>query len=221
MMSMFHEDVFLKFLAALLALLNPLYGIPVFISLTEGFSPAERRKTALVSTATITVTALVSLLIGEEILGVFGIDIPSFRIAGGLIILGIALSMMNAEEPPPGDAKATADGKTRKSIAVVPLAIPLTIGPGAIATTIVFAHQLDDAGEIFTLVPVVLLVCALVGLGLFFAAPISRLLGSTVISIMTRIMAIILAAVAIEMIVVGVAGAINVHLPSIAPSAGG
>lgn len=210
--SLFHEDVFLKFLASLLALLNPLYGIPVFLSMTEGYSSTERARTALIVSATVTITALVALLAGEEILGVFGIDVPSFRIAGGIIILGIALAMLKADEPSAGDAKAISEGHARKrNIAVVPLAIPLTIGPGAIATAIVFAHQLDDSSEIVTLVPAVLAVCFLMWLGLRFAVPISGFLGPTVISVITRIMAIILAAIAIEMIALGIADVIDQH----------
>jgi multiple antibiotic resistance protein len=214
-MELFHQDVFLKFLAALLALLNPLYGIPIFLGLTQGFTPAERNRTALIATVTVTITALVSVLLGEEVLALFGIDIPSFRIAGGVIILGIALAMLKADEPPPGDARAASEGSARKNIAIVPLAIPLTIGPGTIATAIVFAHQKDGfAGEIVTLVPVVLFACVLVGLGLRFAGPISEFFGPTVISVITRVMAIILAAVAIEMITVGVFAAIEGHYPA-------
>ncbi len=212
----FHPDVFFKFLAALLALLNPLYGIPIFLSMTRDYSPAERNRTALIASIAVTATGLVATLIGEEVLGVFGIDIPSFRIAGGIMILGIALAMLKADELSAGDAKAASAGHQRKGdIAVVPLAIPLIIGPGEIATVIVFAHQLDDRSEIVTMVPVVLGVCFLVWLGLRFAAPIAALLGDTVISVITRIMAIILAAVAIEMMITGVVDVVDQHYPNL------
>ena len=215
-MALFHQDVFLKFLAALLALLNPLYGIPIFLSMTRGYSPAERNRTALIAAITVTITGVAATMVGEEVLGVFGIDIPSFRIAGGIIILLIALAMLKADAPAAGDARAVSEGHERqRNIAVVPLAIPLTIGPGAIATAIVFAHQLDDASEIVTLVPVVLGVCLLVWLGLRFAGPIAALFGDTVISVITRIMAIILAAVAIEMVVTGVVDVVDQHYPNL------
>ncbi|MEE9589390.1 MAG: MarC family protein [Hyphomicrobiaceae bacterium] len=220
--TVFHHDVFLKFLAALLALLNPLYAIPVFLSMTKGYSPAERNRTALIVATTVAVTALVTIGLGEEVLAVFGIDVPSFRVAGGVIILGIALAMLQAEEPSGGDAKAAADGHERKSsIAVVPLAIPLTIGPGAIPTIIVFAHQLDEAGEVGTLVPVALGVSLLIWLGLRFAGAISGLLGGTVMSVVARIMAIILAAVAIEMIITGLVQVVDHHYPNLRDAAGG
>jgi multiple antibiotic resistance protein len=214
--ALFHQDVFLRFLAALLALLNPLYGIPIFLSMTKGYSPAERNRTALIAAITVTITGVAATMIGEEVLGVFGIDIPSFRTAGGIIILGIALAMLKADDTAAGDAKAASDGHERKgSIAVVPLAMPLIIGPGTIATAIVFAHELDNASEIVTLVPVVLGACFLVWLGLRFADPIAALLGDTVINVIARIMAIILAAVAIEMIFTGVVEVIDQHYPNL------
>jgi multiple antibiotic resistance protein len=201
--------------------LNPLYGIPIFLSMTKGYSATERNRTALIASITVTVTGIVATVVGEEVLSIFGIDTPSFRIAGGIIILGIALAMLNANEPSAGDAKAASEGHERQgNIAVVPLAIPLTIGPGAIATAIVFAHQLNDASEIVTLVPVVLGVCFLVWLGLRFAGPIAALLGDTVISVITRIMAIILAAVAIEMAVTGVIEVIDHHYPNLRDAVG-
>ncbi len=213
----FDEALFWSFFAAMIALLNPLYAIPVFLGLTEDFTPAERRAAALVASATVTITALLSLLIGEEILAVFGIDIPSFRVAGGIIILLIGLAMLNAAPRPPGDAEAAdrAQG-AKRGIAVVPLAIPLTIGPGTIATAIVFAHEADNATELATLVPVVLIVSGIVALGLFFAEPISRRLGPSVISVVTRIMAIVLTAVAVEMMISGGADAIRSHFPQLA-----
>lgn len=96
----------------------------------------------------------------------------------------------------------------------MPLAIPLIAGPGTLATTIIFAHQIDGLGaEAVTLVPVVLIACGLVGLGLRFAVRISDVLGPTVISVLTRIMAIVLAAVAIEMIAVGIFASIEARYP--------
>jgi len=142
----FDAALFWRFLAAMIALLNPLYGIPIFLGLTEGYTRPERREAALVASATVTITALASVLIGEEILAIFGIDIPSFRIAGGIIILGIGLSMLHAAAPPQGDRDAAARAKgAKRGISVVPLAIPLTIGPGAIATAIVFSHEASNA----------------------------------------------------------------------------
>ncbi len=124
MAELFDQAVFLKFLAALLAIFNPLYGIPIFLGMTDGYTAPERKRVALIVTATVVAVALIAVLIGEEILAVFGIDIPSFRIAGGLIILGVGMSMLNASDRPKGDQQAVQDGTKKSNIAVVPLAIP-------------------------------------------------------------------------------------------------
>ncbi len=214
--ELFDQAIFLKFLAALLAIFNPLYGIPIFLGMTEGYSQSERRRVALIVTATVTVVALVAVMVGEEVLAIFGIDIPSFRIAGGIIIFGVGLTMLNASDRSQGDQDAAKDGHARKgSIAVVPLAIPLTIGPGTIATTIVFAHMLPTGAEVVTLGSAVLIACTIVGLGLIFADGISRFLGPTMISVITRIMAIILVAVSVEMVLTGTFHAIDAHYPGL------
>ncbi|MEM7074992.1 MAG: MarC family protein [Pseudomonadota bacterium] len=222
MSDLFDQAVFLKYFAALLAIFNPLYSIPIFLGMTEGFTSSERRNTALIVAISATVFALVCVLVGEELLAVFGIDVPSFRIAGGLILIGIGFRMLNAESRPPGDEAAISEGKQKvsKGIAVVPLTIPLTIGPGALAVTIVFTHQLENPAEIVTMTPAVLICCLISGIGLYFADGISRVLGPTVISIATRIMAIILIAVSVEMVVTGVFDAIDARYPDFAPQSG-
>ncbi|WP_372574499.1 MarC family protein [Ruegeria jejuensis] len=214
MAELFNQAIFFKFLGAALAIFNPLYNIPIFLSMTNGFSQAERRRIAIIVTITITVIALIAVATGEEILAIFGIDVPSFRVAGGIIIFGIGMSMLNAEDRAQGDQVAVEEGKERKmNFAVVPLAIPLTIGPGMITTTIVFSHQLSDGAELVTLGSAALIACGIVGLGLIFAHQISRLLGMTMISVITRIMAIILVAVSVEMVLTGIFDSIDAHYP--------
>jgi len=222
MADLFNHAVFLKYLAALLAIFSPLYGIPVFLSMTDGYTPAERKRVALTVTAAVVVCSLVVVLVGEEVLAVFGIDVPSFRVAGGLIILGLGMSMLNTSDRPPGDQQAAEEGHKKKSnIAVVPLAIPLIFGPATIATTIVFAHQLSDGAEIVTLGSAILIACALIGIGLLFAVPISRFLGATVLNVLTRIMGIILVAVAVEMVLTGAFDAIDARYPGLSLGGGG
>ena len=216
----FHPDIFAKFFAALLALVNPAYTIPVFLSLTQDYTLRERQRTALVVMFTVIVAGLVAVLVGEEILAAFSIGVPALRVAGGIIIFGIALAMLRADEPSAGDARATAEAcQHKKSIAVVPLGIPLAMGPGGIATAIIFANELNDAGEIATLGLGVLAVGLILGVGLLFAAPIAAFAGPTVIDVVTRVMAIILAAVAVEMVFSGAFDAIEQrypHLPDLA-----
>lgn len=213
---MFDAAVFSKFLIAYLAMVNPLYGVPVFIAMTKGYTRTECIRTALIVSATVLATGLIAVLAGEEILSIFGIGIPSFRVAGGIIVLGIGLAMMHADSPRSGDQNARdAAEPEKKNVAVVPLAIPLTIGPGAIVTAIVFAHQLSDGAEIVTLVPAVGLVTLLLAVSLFFATPIARLLGDTVMSVMSRILAIILVGIAVEMILTGLGAELLRQFPGL------
>jgi MarC family membrane protein len=219
---MFHLDLFLKFIAAFAALVNPIYGIPIFLGMTAGYTPAERRRIATIIAVTIFVMAVVVTLIGEEILAFFGISVPAFQIAGGIIVLGIGLSMIKDDAPTVGDSKAAADGHQRRSnIAIVPLSIPLTFGPGAFATIVLFAHLLDDISEVATMIPVIVVVSFCVWIGLFFADPIARYLGNTVISVVARIMGIVLTAVAIEMIVSGAVEIVHDNFPGLASAATG
>ncbi|MEM6660116.1 MAG: MarC family protein [Pseudomonadota bacterium] len=216
MAELFDQAIFLKFLAAILAIFNPLYNIPIFLSMTRDCTKAERKRVALIVMASVTAIALIAVVIGEEILAVFGIDVPSFRIAGGIIVFGIGMSMLNAQDRTPGDQAAVSAGHKKKlNFAVVPLAIPLTIGPGTIAVTIVFSHQLSDGAEIVTLGSAVLIACAVVGVGLLFADQISRFLGETMVNVLTRIMAILLVAVAVEMVLTGTFNAIDRHYPGL------
>lgn len=201
MIDLFNTEVFLKFAAALVALINPLYGIPIFLSMTSECTPVERRRIANIVGLTVLVSGTVCTVIGEEILSFFGITVPAFQIAGGIIILGIGLSMLRDDERSTGDqkAKGAAEGQ-KKNIAIVPLSIPLTIGPATFATIIMFSHLLDDGEEIVTMLPIIAIVSLAIWLGLVFAGPIAKFLGETVISVITRIMAILLTAIAVEMV---------------------
>lgn len=199
-----HLDLTLsaKLFAALFAIMNPLTIIPVFLSLTADRSPAERRSTMLVLNATVALGCLICALGGRFVLGVFGIDVTHFQLAGGLIVLLLALSMLSGEEH--SAHSGTEDEKktfsSASSLGVYPLGIPLSIGPGTMTTIIVFsqadAHPGGAAG--FYL--------ALMGYVVFFslcmaAAPVlSGILSPNVLSISKRLMGIVLAAIAMEMI---------------------
>ncbi|MCP4315115.1 MAG: MarC family protein [Hyphomicrobiales bacterium] len=220
LLEFFDTGLFFKFAAALVALINPLYGIPIFLGMTKGYSQAERRRIANIVAITVFVSATIAAVIGEEILSFFGIGVPAFQIGGGIIVLLVGLSMLQ-DNSSAGDEKAIDDGQQKGSdFAVVPLSIPLTIGPGTFATIILFAHLLSDGGELVTMIPVIFLISVLTWLGLIFADPISRLLGNTSINVVTRIMAIILVAIAVEMVLNGAVSAYHHHFEDAAKAAG-
>lgn len=188
-----------KFFAGLLAIVNPIGAIPVFISLTASQDRLQRYRTALLSAAAVGSVLLLALFTGEAILGFFGITIASFRVGGGILLLLIAVSMMHAQVSP---AKQTdeevQDAAEKSSVAVVPLAIPLLAGPGAISTIIVYAHREPAPAHYMALSLEILLVAMLVW-GVFRLAPfLAGVLGRIGINVLTRIMGLILAAIAVE-----------------------
>ncbi|MGZ4960549.1 MAG: MarC family protein, partial [Methylomonas sp.] len=121
---------------------NPIGAIPTFISLTAPRTSIERQRTAWVCAGAVCLVLLIALLVGEPLLNFFGISLPAFRVAGGILVLLMGISMLRAS---PDRSRHTpeeqAESYDKESVAVVPLAIPLKSGPGAISTTIVYGHM--------------------------------------------------------------------------------
>ena len=192
--SLFDFSAYFKFFIGLFALVNPVGIIPVFISMTSYQPAAVRNKTNLTANLSVAIILLTSLFLGDGILQIFGISIDSFRIAGGILVVTIAMSMISGKL---GEDKQNKQEKSetavRESIGVVPLALPLMAGPGAISSTIVWGTRYHSWVH-------------LVGCwGIFRMAPwLVRLLGQTGINVITRIMGLLLMALGIEFIVTGI-----------------
>ncbi|MFA5627626.1 MAG: YchE family NAAT transporter [Thiohalomonadaceae bacterium] len=196
--------IYAKFFASLLAIVNPIGATPVFIGLTEGMSAYRRRNTALMAATSVGVVLLLALFVGESILNFFGITIASFRVGGGILILLIAISMMHAKISPAQQTEEEAqDAADKESVAVVPLAIPLMAGPGAISTTIVYTARSPDIMHHLVLALEIILVACLIWLVLRLAPLLARRLGRIGINVLTRIMGLILAAIAVEFMASG------------------
>jgi len=195
---------YLKFFVALLAIVNPVGTIPIFINMTASQDLPARNKNGSIAAVSMGIILLVVLFTGEAILQFFGISIDSFRVGGGILILLMAISMLNAKM---SDVKQTKeeelDFAERDSVAVVPLATPLLAGPGAISTVILYAQHSASFLH-YVLLAIAILVLACLTALLFRLAPaIARLLGKTGINILTRIMGLILAAMGVEFIAHG------------------
>ncbi len=193
----------LKPLVTLLAIVNPLAIVPFFIHYTQNFSPAQRRNTIQVSSFSAFVVIAVSALAGLQILEFFGISLASFQVGGGMLLLTSALNMLNAQ---PAEAKTTShelqDGAEKAamgaSIAVVPLTIPLLTGPATMSTVVIYADKAKTLLQMSTLVGYGVVVALATALCFSLAQPIARVLGKTGINVMTRLMGLILAALAVE-----------------------
>jgi multiple antibiotic resistance protein len=195
---------YVKTIISLLAIVNPLGAVPVFISLTSDAPLQERGHIARISATSVAMILVFAVWIGEPFLHFFGTSIGAFRVAGGLLILLMGIAMLHGRI---SEAKHTAaeakEAKDKESIAVVPLAIPLMAGPGAISLVIVDAHHASNYGNKFLLSVGVVVVSLLVWTALRLAGPLSRALGTTGINIATRVMGLILASVGVEFIATG------------------
>ena len=193
----------LKPLVTLLAIVNPLAIVPFFIHYTQNFSPAQRRNTIRVSSLSAFVVIAISALAGLQILEFFGISLASFQVGGGMLLLTSALNMLNAQ---PAEAKTSTheleDGVEKAamgaSIAVVPLTIPLLTGPATMSTVVIYADKAKTVLQMGTLVGYGVVVALATALCFSLAQPIARVLGKTGINVMTRLMGLILAALAVE-----------------------
>jgi len=204
---MLEYSEYMKMLIGLIAIVNPIGVIPIFISLTSELDASERRNVSNIATYSVLAILLLSLFLGEWILIFFGITINSFHVAGGLLLLLMALSMMHART---SGIKRTAEeaeeSEGKDSIAIVPLATPLLAGPGTISTVILYAHKGSGLRH-YLIVGLIILVMSLLLLAVFRFVPyISKYITQTGINVFTRIMGLILAAISIEFIASGIKG---------------
>ena len=191
-------DVF-KPLIALVAMVNPIGVIPFFIAFTQEFDGAQRQQTIRVAAFTCFCVIALSALFGLKLIEFFGISIASFQVGGGALLLINSLQMLNAKTPEGGSV----DSGASTHIAVVPLAIPLLTGPATISTMVIYAQKSQTWWQQGVLVAYGAVIAGVVFLCFSAAGRIARALGPTGINIMTRLMGLILAALAVELLVSG------------------
>ena len=202
---------YLKLVAGLASIVNPVGVIPIFLSLTDGQDQSKQRFIALQASFALSIVLLVSLVAGEAIINFFSISLPSFRVAGGILILLTALSMLQAEtiESRQLTKTGTIDADELPAlpdapVAVVPIAIPLLGGPGAISTVIVYAHT-QESVEHYVLVGLAILSVALLCLISLLIAPlVDTVMGKTGMNVISRVMGLIITAISIEFIADGI-----------------
>lgn len=201
----------LKIFLALIVLVNPFSALPIFVSITEGATSQQTRKVALISAVTVLITVIIFAVAGELILKILGISLGSFRVAGGLLVLLIAIGMMNGSgniAKPSGNSNEIKPGAFMgTSAAIVPLTIPMIIGPGGISTVIIYAAQGQHAGQGYkttlAIITAGLLISVITFLSFSAARRVSRFLGDTGLNVLNRVMGMLLAALAVEIIVAG------------------
>ena len=202
-----------KLFIGLLAISTPLAAVPVFLSLSGTFTGVEKKRIALAASFAYAITLLIFTYFGQLILNVFGITITAFKVAGGILLLLSALEMMRSGPSTPAlddasDAKAV-------SIGIVPLAIPLLAGPGAISTIIIYSHYHESTPHNILVSGVIITVALVIYLVFRMALGLGPMFGKTATIVLNKVMGLIIGSIAIEFILDGIAkhfpGLITLH----------
>lgn len=208
---MFEFSYYIKVLIAILVLVNPFEGVPVFISSTSNLSRQQKSAIAKKTSVAVFIILIISLFLGKYVLELFGISIPSFSLAGGIIILIIALQMVLGKSNSGEKSLPSDPNQDMSDIAVVPLAIPLLAGPGAISSIIVYGSRSTGIVDYIVLSSIVLLVAMIVMASLNATTRMEKTLTSTRVKIITKISGLLVAAIAVELIFSSVLNLIKLH----------
>ena len=183
---------------ALFTITNPIGTLPIFLGLTKDLDAAKQRRTAVLVAVAVVVVLVVALIGGTFVLDAFGIDMTAFKIAGNLLVASIGWAMLVAKSDP----VAVEPGQ---SPVVVPLAIPVLAGPGAIALVITFAHEYTGIVDYLLGIGIVLVIGAAVAV-VYVAGPwVARVLKTTGMSVLTRVFGLLLLAIALQAILAALA----------------
>ena len=197
-------DTGLTAFITLVVIMDPLGNVPIFLAISQGVDPAERARIAaqgvLVALAVISAFALA----GGQLLGYLGVSLPSLSVAGGLLLILVALELLRGDF----DGPRVGGGQ---QVALVPLATPLLAGPGAIAATMVLMEQASGSGEVALTWTGIFAAFGVVWIVLRLAVPIGRVLSEGVIRLLSRVMGVLLAAIAVELILSGVHNWADAH----------
>jgi len=196
---------FLSAFVSLFAIVDAIGNAPIFLSITPRNTPQERAAMVRKTSIAVFVILVSFMILGNRLFGFFGITIDAFRIAGGLILLKIALDMVEAKSlrtrhTPEEDQ----EGLAREDVAIIPLAIPMLSGPGAISTVIVLTGQIAAPAQTMALLLAILLNAILVYIILRSAARVVAVLRETGMRIFTRILGIVLASISVQFILTGI-----------------
>jgi multiple antibiotic resistance protein len=200
--GMIEWNEYVKFLIALLVIVDVPGNLPIFLQQTEGFGQAERRVTALTAGLVTALVLLVFALLGPELLALFGITVEAFKIIGGLVILIMALEMMgltgNGNVGPVRSVSAPPI-----AVGIFPLAVPLFAGPGAISIVMVYAHKATHSNHDLIVGAVIATAALAIVVGLTAATAVSRFLGPITQSVINRLFGLIVGTMGVEFILEG------------------
>jgi multiple antibiotic resistance protein len=188
----------------LMVLMDPIGLAPVFVAFTRRLEPAARRKAAVRATLAAGALILGFALFGGVVLDYLNVSVESLSIAGGLLLLLVALEMLRGQDYPDRDPSGRSGAA--QDVALVPLATPLLAGPGAIATVIVLSRKYDEGGQRISVIVGILGAMAVVGVVLLAADRLAGLLPDALVQFLTRVLGLLLSAIAVQLVVDGVRG---------------
>lgn len=179
-----------------LVIMDPIGNIPIFLALTKGQDVAQRRRSAALGSSVAGAVILAFALGGQQVLELLGISLEALQVAGGLLLLVIALELLH---PSGDDGRSTlASGDT--NIALVPLGTPLLAGPGAIAATMLYTRQAHDIGGTLSVVLALVAVLVVVYLSMRYATIFAKVLRHNGIELLSRVMGLLVAAIAVQLV---------------------
>ena len=198
-------ELFGSALVTFLVIIDPPGCAPIFASLTRGTSAAHRRTMAIRSSIIAWAVLMFFALLGKPMLHALGISLASFRIAGGIMLFMIALDMVFERRTKRREERAQSiDGTPEaEDISVFPMAIPMISGPGSIASAMLWVSRADDAAQVATVLAAITVVILITLVCLLAAGPLMRLIGERIEGMITRILGVILAALAAQFVVDG------------------
>jgi multiple antibiotic resistance protein len=197
---------YVRFFVTLIAVLDPFLAVPIYVGATHSQSDAFRSRLARVVTLTVFAVLAGAAFAGEGLLLLMGASLPAFRVGGGLVLLLMALAMLNAQVGGVRQTEAEAEELEQGQLSgVVPLAVPLLAGPGAISTTII-ASEVGGVVHRLAIMVCVALACVLLWITLRLAHAIAMRVGQTGLNIATRLLGLLLAAIAIQTMAEGLKG---------------
>jgi multiple antibiotic resistance protein len=196
-------SLFIHAVVGVFVIVNPFGNVPIFITLTQKFSPEERKSSIIKSMVIATAILLVFALIGQTVLNLLNVTLDSLRIAGGLLLLAIAFDMLMGKSPA---SRIDAD-EERESVAVTPMATPLLAGPGAMTTVMIWMNEASGPAQQGSVLVAILIAMAAAFAILINSELMYRVIRKDGARVLTKVMGIVLATIAVEMVISGLLNA--------------
>lgn len=205
-------ELFVSAFVTLFVVIDPPGCAPIYAGLTKGASREQARAMALRATFIATIILLIFALFGQELLGALHIELDSFRIAGGLMLFFIAFDMVFEKRTQRREERAEKIAATPEveDVSVFPMAMPMLAGPGAIAAVMLLMNEAATLPQMFEVLAALALVLAITAVALVAAGPLIRLLGDKVEAVITRLLGVLLAALAAQYVIDGLKGSFGI-----------